>query len=872
MNKKRIIASLCVFLLVLVPVWAVFKEKNLQQTLSVLLLELKETYNTLLNFNGSAEKRIQEQHERLADLIDECNELSVILYSQASENTFDLTFALNEVTKQYEQFKSEQTPYAAIKASLSTEMERYNRMLVTLRKMPPERTAEEIEQAPEVAVALDSAMMSSLADSSLVIMDTPVFAKEAYELKMDDETIAVRDSCLYVTEQIVAYYWMQLQQIEKDSEYYTQTDELLRGAYDYAQERYKIVQRKLFVEGQGNYFKTLKSFPRRFKRALADIKSRYSLRMDKYKSDSIISSWRGPVIFIFSFQLLAILLVAIMLATLIINVGFKKTRFWGKDWFMDHKGMIIALIGSIIFLLFLFYTTQMAQNTFIIRSSKVMAEFAWLISAIFASMLIRLDRSRNRSTLLAYVPTLTMAFLVIYFRIIFIPNSVINLVFPAVVLLSTLWQFWMNFRQQSKVARGDRILLWVSAAAMAISTLMSWAGMVMGALLFLIWWMFMLAFLEAVIAVAELLDRYNDNSIKQRKATYRSKHPDLPLSSAKGSFIEVTWLYDLCRMTLVPLLGIWSFPGAVFMACNVFNFNTVAHDIFFHPFIHSGDDGTGFTVSLFNIILIISLFFLFRYIVYAAKAFYRVWRTRSAIRKLGENVAFKETDINFNLANNVITLLVWGLYVVIIFIMLQIPASGLALISTGLATGIGFAMKDVLNNFFYGIQLMSGRVRVGDVVECDGIRGTVVGLSYQSTQIEAIDGSIIIFTNTALFNKNFKNLTRNNSYQLVTLTVGVAYGTDVDKARQIILDALEPLMIKDKYGRELVDKKRGVTVRLQDFGDSSVDLLVIMSVVVDSYATFAGKAREAIYNAFAANGIEIPFPQRDVYIKEAPKG
>ena len=58
---------------------------------------------------------------------------------------------------------------------------------------------------------------------------------------------------------------------------------------------------------------------------------------------------------------------------------------------------------------------------------------------------------------------------------------------------------------------------------------------------------------------------------------------------------------------------------------------------------------------------------------------------------------------------------------------------------------------------------------------------------------------------------------------------------------------------------------------LQDFGDSSVDLLVIMNVVVDSYAVFLGKAREAIYNAFSSNGIEIPFPQRDVYIKEAPK-
>ena len=571
--------------------------------------------------------------------------------------------------------------------------------------------------------------------------------------------------------------------------------------------------------------------------------------------------------------MLAILLVAILLSTLIINVGFKKTRFWGMDWFMDHKGMIIALIGSIIFLFFLGYTTRTAQNTFIIRSSKVMGEFAWLISAIFASMLIRLDRSRNRITLIAYLPTLIMAFLVIYFRIIFIPNSVINLLFPAVVLLSTLWQFWMNFSKQGKVARGDKVLLWISAVAMAISTIMSWAGMVMGSLLFLIWWMFMLALLETVIAIAVLLDRYNDSYIKKSKVSYRSKHPNLPLSTANGAYIEVTWLYDLFKMTVVPLLGIWSFPAAVFLACNVFNFTAVAQDIFFQPFIHAGaDDESGFTVSLFSIILIISLFFLFRYIVYAAKAFYRVWRTRSAIRKLGDNVAFKETDINFNLANNVISLLVWGLYVVLIFLMLRIPASGLALISTGLATGIGFAMKDVLNNFFYGIQLMSGRVRVGDVVECDGVRGTVVGLSYQSTQIEAIDGSVIIFTNAALFNKNFKNLTRNNSYQIVTFTVGVAYGTDVEKARQVILDALNPLMIKDKYGRELVDKKRGVTVRLQEFGDSSVDLLVIMSVVVDSYATFAGKAREAIYNAFKVNGIEIPFPQRDVYIKETPKG
>ena len=99
MKKKRIIAAFCAVLLAIGPVWAVFKEDNLNHTLSVLLMELKETYTGLIRFSGSADKRIKEQHQRLVELIDECNELSVMLYSQASDNTFDLTYALNEVTK-----------------------------------------------------------------------------------------------------------------------------------------------------------------------------------------------------------------------------------------------------------------------------------------------------------------------------------------------------------------------------------------------------------------------------------------------------------------------------------------------------------------------------------------------------------------------------------------------------------------------------------------------------------------------------------------------------------------------------------------------------------------------------------------------------
>lgn len=869
MRKKGLIAALAVLLAVW-PMGAVFKEDNLNHTLTVLLMELKENYANLIKFSGSAEKRIQEQHKRLAAQVDECNELSVMLYSQASENTFDLTFALNEITKQYERFKGQNTPYAEIKASLTSEMDRYNRLVLTLRKMPPERTAEQIVQKQDIAVALDSASVAlAQADTVHTEVLTPEFVRDSLVLRMDDETIAMRDSCLFVAEQIVAYYWQQLQQIEKDNEYYQQTDELLRSAYDYAQERYAAVQEKLFVEGQGNYFKTLKRFPFRFKRALADLKSRYSLQLEAIPEQQVVSSWRGSSVYLYSFLLLLILVGATALATLIVNVGLKKTPLFRSEWFMQRKGMVIALLGDVLFGIFLLVNTQMTDNVFIQRSLGMMGEFAWLIAAIFTSLLIRLEHNQNHLTIRAYLPTLIMAFIIIYFRIIFIPNSVIDLLYPALILVFTVWQFWVASTKLKNVAAEDKWLLWAGAGVMFVATMISWAGLVMGSLLLMIWWMFQLALLETLIALSELLTRYHESHVKERKLQYRQNNPSLPLSKNSGAYIEVTWLYDFLKRTVAPQLGVLSFPCAVFMACNVFNFTTVAQDIFFKPFVHAAAEG-GFSVSLFNLVVVVCLFFLFRYIVYAAKAFYRVWRTKAAIRKIGEGVAFKETDINFNLANNIITLLVWGVYAVVVFLILKIPASGLALVSTGLATGLGFAMKDILNNFFYGVQLMSGRVRVGDTVECDGIRGTVVGLSYQSTQIEAVDGSIIFFTNSDMFGKNFKNLTRNNSYQLVTFTVGVKYGTDVEKARQIIVEALKPLMVKDKYGRDVVNLRKGVTVRVSNFGDSSVDLLILLYTTVDTYGSFPAAAREAIYNAFNENGIEIPFPQQDVYIKEMP--
>ena len=158
---------------------------------------------------------------------------------------------------------------------------------------------------------------------------------------------------------------------------------------------------------------------------------------------------------------------------------------------------------------------------------------------------------------------------------------------------------------------------------------------------------------------------------------------------------------------------------------------------------------------------------------------------------------------------------------------------------------------------------MAGRIKIGDLIVCDGVRGTVASISYTSTMINTIDGSVIAFQNSQLFTKNYKNMTRNHGFECHILDVGVAYGTDIKKAKKVIIDAVS--------GLPCVNKKKGVNVVLKEFADSALTLKVIVWVNVFTQFADDGMVMEAIYEALNENGIEIPFPQTDVHIKESFK-
>ena len=151
----------------------------------------------------------------------------------------------------------------------------------------------------------------------------------------------------------------------------------------------------------------------------------------------------------------------------------------------------------------------------------------------------------------------------------------------------------------------------------------------------------------------------------------------------------------------------------------------------------------------------------------------------------------------------------------------------------------------------------------GDMIECDGYRGRVSSLGYRSTMIETLDGSIIAFQNSQLFNKNFRNMTRNHKFECVKVEVGISYGTDVERARKIILETLATL--------PFLSKVKKTSVVLDSFGDSAVNLGVWVWVPVMTKSSSLSSVREHIYHAFNEHGISIPFPQQDLYVKRIPR-
>ena len=885
MKHRKLILAIAAALMLSIPAVAVFNEKDLGHTLGVLRYELKQEYETQNRTQSRMGTMDRQQHRRMIEMIKKCNELALMLYSQNQDYTFDMTYALKTVTKEYESFNTQKMPFDDIIQRLDIEIERYSRLCESLRRLPPQLM--DVEDLPDsLKYHNDSLQVSSrqlmeamrnLAafergehahmhadddgmDHSIHSEEEEAIAQEHRNtFALDEQGQIDRDSCLFYATSILKMYSATKDHIVIDNEQYANTNMRLKESYDYAQERYKNIQKKIFIQGQDDYFTVLPRFGQYVKRAFSDALQKYTANLDINEEGALRESeWRGPKVLGFIGIMIAWLIVATVLSIFGVKIAVRKSQKLQTVEFSRHIPCLTWLSGSVIFAITMMVLSKVIRNSYFSLAAGHLLVFAWLMAAIFLSLFIRLKGTQIKEGMKMYAPLIVMGLIVITFRIIFIPNRLVNLLLPPMLLGFLVWHLVVCIRYRNIVEDSDTLLGWITFIVLLATTVVAWAGYVLLSIELLIWWLFQVSAIESIVAIDVLLDRYFQEHLKKR----------IPAGHKPGEDMEITWFFDLVKRCAVPVLAILSIPLSIWLAADVFDLTSLCKDFYSRSLFNltSSNGSEILRISVHNVVIIAVMFFIFRYINFVVRTIYHDYRLKKEKRRNG-GAYVHSNQINFTLANNVISIIIWGIYIIAMILIMKIPTGARSIVGAGLATGLGLAMKDVLNNFIYGIQLMSGRLRVGDWVECDGVRGKVNAISYQSTQIETLDGALISYLNTSLFDKNFKNLTRNNAYEFVKITVGVSYGTDVEKVRSVLLEAMKEVQTRDRYGRNVVDMSRGVTVVVDEFSESSVDIAVKQHVLVAERNGYIARAKEVIYKALNDNNIEIPFPQRDVNLK-----
>ena len=833
----RHIIVLAVALMLALPAGSVVPGKDFHTTLGNLLEELRLSYASALD-SDSLLVNNPLRREKLSEVLKSADEVTIMLYTQRPEFAFDMAFALEEVSRVSNAFHEQVLLADQYRTAARSGLLRYELLNETLRSMHGRQPAD------------------SLASDTLQVVSVPV-------VEEDPGKGALLDSCLYYTGALAALYGESVDMALRDSVLCAETEARLKQAYDYAQANYAETQKSRYIGGNVNVVQIITGWKAFIQYVRGDLRMRYDLHSIPEQAENT-HTWSGLYVLSYAGLALITLFLSFLVAMLVLFLVTKRIH---NEKVLQFRPILTAILAILLFELTMLLLKADRNNPYWRLAYQLLSQYAWLTLAIFISLLIRIRGDQAKASLRIYIPTLLLAFVCILMRAIFLPASTVPLFLPIALLVFIVWQSIENYRCRTQVNRADLRYMWVSVVVMAVAFILSLSGYSMIAVLLLTFWTFLLALLHTIITLSYLMKRYYENRVIRRKARYHEENPKLPLDD-KDAFIEVTWLYDLLRMVVVPLTIIGAFPLSVLLTSRAYQLSLTGADLMGLPLIHR----EGYeSCTLSNILLVLGLFFVFRYLIYLVKALYRVSKLRGNIEKKGWDVPLKESDVNLSLPNTLFSLLGWLLYLIITFLILRIPMKALAYISTGLAAGIGFALKDLINNFFYGIQLMADRIRVGDKISCDGVRGIVKRVSYQTTQVEDEDGSLIAFTNTELFTKKFRNLNTGRNYEFIKMPVSVKYGTDIALARKVIMEALQPLMTKDKNGRDIVDPSFPVDVRFDSYGDSSVNLIVALYTTVETHYTFPARAKEAIYNAFYENGIEIPFPQRDLYIKTVPK-
>ena len=783
MRKKLFFITILLFILTL-PASAVLQEDSLKNSLQVLRHELIAQHIEQTKQLNESRFITDQVTKQLKEIGDKSAQVSLMLYSQKTDNIFDLTYACQQATELWKDFQTKTRPFHDLITESNEEIARY--------------------------------------DSLVNVLSTMYTYGLTQKMKTD------RNVCLTLAVSIRRMLKERNDSYQEYIQYYNYSQHQLQALDTYAKKRYKEIQSGIFSNSGDNYFKLLKTANFRISQMNNTLSEKYA------PNTVVVSQWDVKwIITLFSmillYGLIAILVNYLSIRFLVTRV-MKTNRFGQKNQaFLAKRTCIIMLASVITFSIVLIIIRLFSPSNFVHMACSLLLEYTWMLAVIFASLLLRVEGSQTHNAYRIYYPLIMIGFFVIAFRIVMLPNSVVTFLFTPLLLIDTLWQARMIHKYHKLVPRYDLSFAYISQFVFIFSLVSAWIGYTMLAVQVIIWWSMQLA---CILTIAFFKDYLNQ---------YREKHPIKKLSPYK------VWFLRFIDIVLIPTALVISFIIAIYWATDVFNLSGLTWNLFRTNFIESDK----IQISVYSIAIVTILWFIFNYLNLTI---------RDAIKLYLQRNDPSTAEARATMFINVLQVVIWGAWLLTTLSIIKVSSTWLVVVTGGLSTGIGFAMKDILENIYYGISLMAGRIKIGDYIICDDIRGRVSSISYTSTMIEALDGSVIAFQNSQLFTKNYKNMTKNHGYELDILEVGVAYGTNIKEVKALLTDAITSLGV--------TYEAQPVVVRLKSFDDSCITLSIIVWLNVFTRGSDIGDIMECIYETLNKNGIEIPFPQREITIKQ----
>ena len=774
---KRILVF-CIFALAIVTeAGAVLKEKDLEQTLGILRTELKQ-YNNELDRRSSVRKdRTRRLIQQLMGTMKRADQNALMLYSQQQDNVFDLTYACHEATQQYRDFHRQQLPFTSFLEKTEGEIARYDSLINHLQGIP-------------------SRMMTKYGATN-------------------------RDSCLVLAQSIREKLEVNANTLRRNIYLYTKAENRLSELNEYAQKRYSDIQQNIFINGGDSYPTLLKNLGRRWQQMTDNIRKKYSFNANAN------SQWSPQWIFGMFLGILFYVIVAIILNALFFK--FVLPKKFKTEEFRKKRVCIIMATTTVTFAIIQGLVISNSSQNFLIMASSLLVEYSWLLAVILISLLLRVKGDQIKSAFRIYAPLVAVGFVVIGCRIILIPNELVNLALPPILLLCALWQWLVIRRHNQNIPRSDIFFTYVSLIVFVASVVCSFIGYTLFAVQLIIWWIMQLTCILTITCISRYLEIY----AKRKRLT------DKPITQ--------TWWYYLVEKVAMPVLGVHSILLSIYWAAKVFNLTDMCVRIFMYPVI----DTPNLQISLVKLIMVINSWFLFRYVSKTILAFLKMHYQISD----PSTAASKEV-----MGRNVIQVLVWGIWLMFSLSLLNISIYWMLALGGGLSTGIGFASKDIIENIYYGASLMAGRIKVGDWIDVDGTMGKVVSISYTSTVIESIQGEVITFQNAQLFTKNYKNLTRNHGYVLTTIPFGVAYGSNLKEVTNLVEAAVNAMH------NQYIDPEKQAKCVATEMADSSVNFKLAIWAEAPKRTYVTSEVLKCVYDTLNEHHISIPFPQHDVHI------